>query len=508
MLAPVTSRGALLLVAAVAAGCRPAAPPAAPETLEIAVQADVTGVYPAMREESFSFDVNSNIFEGLVRPRQDLTAEPALAERWENPDERTWLFRLRPGLRFSDGTPVTATDVAAALTFGQGPRAVARNILSPVESVEALAPDLVRVRTRYPFPVLLRHLTAGFVLPAAALRPPSVAPIGTGPYALESWLPGRELVLVENARYRGPRPAFRRVRLTVMADPAARSAALLAGRAHIADNVPLAQFARLSSSPAVRVVSRPGLRVLFLALRMNEPPFADARVREAFDLALDRDELIRRALDGHGQPAAQLVPAAVLGHNPDLRPTRPDRERARRLLAEAGYGSGLSVRLDGPNNRYVNDGAILLEVARQLALVGVRVEVAARPKEEFFALLDRKVPSFYLFGWSSSTGHAGDALEALMHTPTPNGVGFENVQFLSDPELDRLIDAAHASPRLDERSLLLAGALARVAQLRPVLPLVVQTETLALAREIDWEPPLDMALRLRDVRWSPATARD
>jgi peptide/nickel transport system substrate-binding protein len=164
------------------------------------------------------------------------------------------------------------------------------------------------------------------------------------------------------------------------------------------------------------------------------------------------------------------------------------------------------VRLDGPTHRYVGDVAILQEVARQLGEVGLRVQVEAQPKSEFFALLDRRATSFYRFGWSCSTGHAGDALEALMHTPSPDGVGFENVQNLSDSELDRLIEAAHGSPRLQERSSLLGRALARVAQLRPILPLVVQTESLALAREIDWEPPLDLALRLRDIGWSASPA--
>jgi peptide/nickel transport system substrate-binding protein len=487
------------VLSACGGGARTLAPDA---TLSVAIPADVTGIYPEMNDESLSYVVSSYVFEGLTRVGSDLRPQPAVADRWTSVDEHTWLFHLRQGLRFSDGSAVRVADVVASLRYAIRPGAVTRDTLAALASVEAASDSEVRLKTRFPYPVLPSHLPDGFVLPETALAQTPVPPIGTGRYCVERRVRGKEIDLAENRLHWGGRPGFAKLRLRVIPDGAERARALRSGEVQVADSVPANEIEELTGRADLSVVRRPGLRVLFLAMRMSEPPFSDARVREALDLALDRPELIRRALDGHGTQATQLVPPAVLGFDPDIRPLEHDRARARRLLEAAGYRDGFSVRLDGPNNRYFKDREILAEVARQLGEVGVRVEVNARPKEEFFALL-AGTPSFYLLGWACDTLHAGDALDALVHTPGPGGLGFNNAQALSDPQLDRMIDAADATPTLRERSQLLSEALARVAQLRPILPLVIQTETLAWSRKVAWEPPIDMSLRLWDAQPAP-----
>lgn len=181
--------------------------------------------------------------------------------------------------------------------------------------------------------------------------------------------------------------------------------------------------------------------------------------------------------------------------------TRPDRARARALLAQAGHPRGLVVRLDGPNNRYTNDQEILAEIARQLALVGVRVEVAAQDKLRFFARRNAGELGFYLVGWACQSGEAGEALDSLFHSRAA-GLGNENFLGLADPELDRLIDAANASDTLAERLNHVRAAMARLAALRPILPLVVQPEAVAMSRRVSWAPPMNYAFRLESL--SPA----
>ena len=496
-----------LLGAALAAGCGRSPRSSKDETLTLAVRSDVTGIFPnaPIINESFTLDVNANVFEGLVRLDRNLNAEPAIAERWENPDERTFVFSLKKGLRFSDGSPVTSKDVVASLNAALERPFVTRDTLQAIESVEAMGPDRVRIRTRSAYPVLLAHLPRGFVLPAAALAQKPVPPIGTGPYRIESHTPGRELVLARSPTFRGPAPAFARVRFLVRPGDKERVDALLSGEAQLADSVPLDAIDRLTKTPGVRVLSRPGLRVLFLAFWMPNGPFADARVREAVDLALDREELIRRVFGGRSVPASQLVPPAVAGFDPAIPLTRPDRAKARRLLAEAGFAKGLAVRLDGPNNRYVNDAEILKEVARQLADVGISVTPNAMPKADYFALLAAHRSRFYLLGWACETGEAGDALDALVHSPSHGLLGSQNYQGLADPELDRLIDESNRSALPSGRVALLAQALQRVAALRPVVPIEIQTESIALSSGLRWDAPLSLALRVYDM--SPAPTR-
>src|SRR5262249_30022915 len=264
---------------------------------------------------SFTLDVNSNVFEGLVRLDKNLNAEPAVAERWENPDERTFIFSLKKGLLFSDGSPVEAQDVVASLKAALERPFVTRDTLQAIELGEVAGPARVLIPTRFPYPVLLAHPPRGFILPAAALARTPVPPIGTGPYRIARHLPGRELLLARNGRYRGPAPAYERVRFLVKSGAKERVEALVTGDAQIAEAVPSDALERLAKTPGLAVVSRPGLRVLFLAFWLPDGLFADARVREAVDLALDRDELIRRVFGGRTVAASQLVPPAVAGYD-------------------------------------------------------------------------------------------------------------------------------------------------------------------------------------------------
>ncbi len=480
--------------------CRPTAP-AAEHWLTLAVRADITGLYPNAPtvNEAYTLHTNANVLEGLVRFDSQLRLTPALAERWENPDERTYIFHLRQGLRFSDGRPLTARDVVASLNAAKERRWAVRDYLHAVDSVRALDELRVAVRTRFPYQILLTKLQWAFVLPADAVSQPSVPVIGSGPYRVESWTPGKELRLIRNPYHRGPAAAFPRARLVVIPDEAERLAALLRGEADIATDVPLDAVEALRQRSDLRVLRRGSLRVLFLNLRPDRPPLRDARVREAIDLAIDRPELIRRALSGFTEPATQIVHPSVVGYNPALPAPRLDRVRARALLAEAGVKPGISLRLDGPNNRYVNDERILAEVARQLGEIGIRVEVNALDKTKFFKLIGSGASAFHLLGWSCESGEAGDVLDAAFRSPSAGFVDSDNSLGLADPDLDRLIDASNASVAVAERSELLQAAVARIAALRVALPLVVQAEAVAMTRKIRWDPPRNSALLLSEV---------
>jgi peptide/nickel transport system substrate-binding protein len=382
-------------------------------------------------------------------------------------------------------------------------RWVTRDYLQAIESVRAVGEDRVEVRTQFSYPMLLSKLFWGFVLPARALAASPVPALGTGPYRLAAWAPGRELVLERNPEYRGPAPEFARARFSVVPDAEARVRRLVTGEADLADQIPPEQLAGLEARRDVRVVVRPGLSVLFLVMRVDEWPFGDRRVREAIDVALDREELIRRALSGHGEPASQLVPRAVVGFNPRLAPTRHDPARARALLAAAGHARGLSLRLDGTDNRYVNDGAILAEVARQLGEVGIRVEVRAQDKAAVLPALLAGRSSFHMMGWACESGEAGDALDALLHSPDAGQLGSLNTSGLADPGLDRLIDESHRSRSRAVRTARLQEALAWVARQRPVVPLVVPTEAVAFSPRLRWDPPVNLALRVAEMGVQP-----
>lgn len=491
-------RGVVLLLALWSLSCRPAP---RESSLTIAVRADVTGVFPnpPTKDESFTNRISAEVFEGLVRFDRDGRLAPGLASSWRTPDERTYVFELRPGLRFSDGSPLGAADVVASLRANVEKGWPTAAYLRSLDSVEAEGPFRVVLRTRDPYALLLHKLPWGWVVPAGAVNAEPVPAIGSGPYRLLSREAGSTFTLERNRWFRGPAPAIDRVRFDVVPEPVERIARVLSGRADIADDVPLDRLDALRNEPVARVFEAPTPRVLFLTLRVTEPPFSDPRLREAVDLALDRGELVRRAYDGRTVTAHQLVPATVVGFDPSLVPPRPDRVRAKALLAEAGFGDGLDVVLDGTHDRYVNDERILHEVSRQLSLVGIRAVVKTWAKNEFFERIDGGRSAFHLVGWACGSGEAGEALEALVATRRES-FGLANSSGFSDPELDALISEADRAVEPEVRMTRLQRAIARVAEARPVLPLLLQTEAILVSRRVDWQPGLDFRLRVEDMR--------
>lgn len=492
------------MAAAAVVGCHlacRAAPRPPGGTVVLAVRADVTGFFPnpPLANEAYTWLVNGSIFEGLTRYDPDHRIEPALAARWENPDERTYIFEIKDGLRFSDGRSVRARDVAASLLAPARHGWPTRDYLQSIESVEAQGERLLKVRTRAPDLVLLTKLPWGFVIPADAADAKPVPAVGTGPYRLSSWTPGREIVLARNAHYRGPAPAFAEVRFVMEPEGRARVARVLDGHADVADHVPFERLDELRTRTDVRAVERPGLTVMLLAMRVDRPPFDDPRVREALDLALDREALVASALGGHGQAATQLVPAAVAGYDREVGPTPRDLARAHALLAQAGHPDGLDLVLDGTHNRYPRDRELLAAVGAQLAQAGIRVRANPLDKHEFFARVDAGGSSFHLLGFAAEAGDAGDALDQLAYSPGGR-LGAINSAGLRDMELDRLIDAANNSTSPGARRSGLKRALGRLAALRAYLPLVVPNDAVLVSRRVAWDPPLDFRLRPADMR--------
>jgi peptide/nickel transport system substrate-binding protein len=477
------------------------APVASDRAVTLAVRADVTGFFPnpPYTNEAYSNLVNSNIFEGPVAYDGAFVLKPALCDRWENPDDHTYRLRLREGARFSDGRPVTSADVAASLLAPGRRRWATRVYLQAIESARALDDRWVEIRTRKPDLVLLTRLPWGFVVPAEAASG-NVKAVGTGPYALASWTPGQEFVLEANPHFRGPRPAFSRVRFMVVPAEAERVQAVLRGGADLADQVTGGNAEMLRGRRDVRVVVRQGTRVMFLVLRADVPPFDDSRVRKAVSLALDRRGLVGKALEGYGQPASQLVPPLVSGFNPRIAVPGPNLPEARRLLAESGHARGLELRLDGTNNRYPRDVEILDEVARQLAAVGIRVRKNALDKREFFPLIDAGGSPFHLLGYACEAGDAGDALDQLAHSRSGEVLGSYNSGGLRDARLDQLIDAGNGTASSQDRTRSLQDALQRLSELDVYVPLAIPDEIMLVSRRIAWEPPLNFALRPADMR--------
>ena len=484
----------LALCALALAGCdTPAPPPARP--LRIALHSDPLGLDPHLHNEILTFSVLFNVYDGLTAFDPGLRVQPALAESWENPDELTWIFHLRRGVRFHDGRTCTSRDVVASLDrVRTNPQSQLASYFVEIAAARAIGPWTVELKTKKPLPVLLNKIASLAIVPADA--PAAITqPIGTGAYRFADYQRGRRIALEAWPEHWGGAPAEAHVELLPVPDGEARVRQLLAGELDIAQDVPIGQLARVESAAGCRLLWRLGLGTEFLGLQPNRPPFADPRVREAIDVALDRHQLLAAAMAGHGQTLAQLVNENVHGYDPSIRVPERDLPRARRLLAEAGYAQGLDLTLELRQGR---DGTAIRD---QLAEVGVRVELVVRPWSEMYARLRASEVPFYFGGVVAPTADASDVLDSFAHTRQPErGYGLNNALGYSNPALDAAIEGSSATLDQRQRRLLLQRAIHLLADDRVYLALYAYSQFYGVRDGVDWEPRLNGFILARDVR--------
>ena len=485
---------AAALAALAACRERPPAPPEQP--LRVGLYVAPASLDPHERNEFVTFAVLSNLYEGLTALSPSLRVEPALAERWYNIDERTWRFRLRRGVVFHDGRPLTAADVAFSL---QRARRLAssefKSYLAAVESVREVAANEVEIVTQRPNAVLLARLAFVLIVPKDSPSPIR-SPVGTGPYRAAEPVGNDPLRLTAFDRHWNGPPKQREVEMTVVGD-GDRTRALLEGRVDLLLEVAPEQVESIRGA-GLRVVSSPGPSVDVLQMRVDQPPFRDPRVRRAVSLALDRKALVDRELLGHGAPAGQLVSRNVFGFAPSLEAPEPDVVAARRLLTEAGYRAGLDVDLEFQRSLAVEG------VVQQLSEAGFRVQ----PKpQRWHVLIDRLAKGQVRFAYLavvSDSGESGDLFDSTIHTvDAGRGYGDSNETGYSNPALDALIEASGRTARLDERRRILQSCMRLVMQDLPLVPVFERNLIWGVRPEVTFEPRADGRVLLRDLRREP-----
>lgn len=321
----------------------------------------------------------ANLFEALTRIDADGKVVPGLAERWTvSGDGLTYRFTLREGARFHDGTAADSADVKFSLDRARAADSVnaQKAYFAAIESVEAPDPRTVVVKLSRPDGLFLFHMGTG---DAAIVAPETAAankqtPVGTGPFRFEGWTAGDRVVLVRNPDYDGPKPALERVTFRFIADPAAQVASLQAGDV---DTFP--QFDTYEALPQFKDDPRFTVTVgtsegeTILATNNGRKPFDDVRVRRALAHAIDPKMLIDGVLFGNGVAIGSHFPPHRDGYL-DLTERYPyDVEKAKTLLAEAGYPDGFETVLKLPPPVYARRSGEL--IAAMLAEVGVRASI-------------------------------------------------------------------------------------------------------------------------------------
>ena len=312
--------------------------------------------------------------------------------------------------------------------------------------------------------------------------------VGTGPFIFESYTPGDRVTMRRNPTYWRPALPWDRVDYRYIANPATRTAALLAGDVDVIDKVAIADVARLRSNPGTAVFAYPGLRVLLLqpsfvpgpnryitaadGKPLSQNPLLDVRVRQALNLALNRTALVDRLMQGAAAAAGQWMPAGSFGYKPEVKLPPFDPDAARRLLAEAGFDKGFNLTMHVPTDRYTAGVEVAQAVAQMWTRIGVRTTVETMTGNIYGSRVTKGEFALTMIGWGDGTGEASYGLVNVLGSVDPaQGRGANNWGRYSSPAVERAIDEATSAFDDAKREAILRTAVQVVADDVAVLPL-------------------------------------
>jgi peptide/nickel transport system substrate-binding protein len=538
-----TLRRLLVAAATAAALALPAAFGAAPalaqgKSFKWANDGDVSSMDPYARNETFLLTFLSNIYEPLIRRDKSLQLEPSLATKWGQVSPTRWFFDIRQGVKFHDGSALTADDVVFSLNRANGKGSNMLAYFASVKEIVKVNDFRVEIETKYPDPLLAQKWAQIMIMSKAWAEKNNAVfaadmtkneenfatrnAMGTGPFVLKSREPDVRTVLVKNPNWWDKAEHnLDEVVFTRIPNAATRVAALISGEIHMMYTVPPPDTDRLKADANVAVIEGPETRVVFLGFdqERNEllesnvkgkNPFKDKRVREAIHRSIDVEAIKRSVMRGQSFPTNLMVAPGINGYMKDLdkRPALLKPEEAKKMLADAGYPNGFEVGMDCPNDRYVNDEKICQAVVGMLARIGVTVNLKAQTRNLYFAKILRKgdfspgQTSFYMLGWSpAATYDVHNVFEALIQTPNAaSKKGQFNAGGYSNKALDALADKIEQETDVGKRMAMIAEATKLYVDDFAYIPLHQQAVVWAARKNVDLVQLADNTFPLRFVK--------
>ena len=446
-----------------------------------------------------------HIFGSLTMHDNEGRAVPSLAKSYASIDDTTWEFRLRPGVRFKDGSELTADDVVFSLkrvTSIPGNPSSYSPRLESIVSVEAVDPLTVRIRTSVHNPYVPDNMVDVAIVSRKAVEGMTTGDFTSlkavdeyGPYVVSSFTLGDKLVLERNDNYWGDKPYWKRVTFRFMANDASRVAALLSGGVDFIDFVPPTDVPKLRADPKFAVQDGPSSRMLFLLVNFRkgaiggatgldgkplpENPLLDLRVRQALSKGIDREALVARVMDGEAIPASQIAIAGMEGYDSALTVEKYDPQGAKALLAEAGFPNGFGLTVSCSNNRYTNDDRVCQALGQMFARIGIKPVVEAVPMSVLMPKLRGTTPQGSDMGLGmlglGVQGSRPSSLALILHSANPQiGRGQYNFGLYGNAEMDHVIDDALTSSDAAQRDHLLRVAVDRARAEVGIIPLYWQ----------------------------------
>ena len=498
-------------LAAPAAALAIAAPVIADEVV-IAVATEPTSLDPLYQALGSNHELAKHAFNSIVEPGPKYELEPGLAESWGPTDDPlVWEFKLRKGVTFHNGEPFTAHDAAftyeRTLDVPNAPSTYKRRTAKVAESV-VIDDHTLHVRTKTPYPLLPNSLASVPIVSRAIGMDAEPTEFndgsklyGTGPYKFVEFVAGDHVTYVANEDYWGGDPKWDKVTIRWIKSGPARVAALLSGDVDAIASVPTTDVDKLDADPDISVFCDQSTRVIYWSLDVSREqaqhitagdgspipnPLADRRVRQAFNIALDRNVIVDDVMGGLAVPANQIAGEGFGGHNPEIPMPDHDLDQARALLAEADYPDGFKLTIHSTNDRYVNDAKLAQAVAQLLSRIGVDVTVETMPVAVYYGKARKHEFTMAQIGWSSATGESSAILTPALSKGVRNNYGrWENEKF------NELMQGALSTVDLAEYESKLKAATAVAMHELPIIPTHFQVACWATRKGLAYVPRAD-----------------
>lgn len=405
---------------------------------KVALTADAGSMDPYKDNSVVGVQMQGHLYDPLVDYRgPDFKETPLVAERWENPDPTTWRFFLRKGIKFHDGKELTGEDVKFSIELAQAsPTAKAK--VANITDVKVVDRHTVELKTSGPAASLLANLGFIYILPKADYQAKGAdgfgqKGVGSGPYRLERWDKGQRIVLVAFDGYWGGKKSPARIVVRPISESSTRLAEFLTGGVDIIQDLPVENVQQVRGNKELTVVQSKGIRQIFFPFNSKaDTPLKDKRVRQAINLAIDRETIVRDVLQGFGEARTGPFGVKQMGYNPEaakILAYNPDKAKA--LLKEAGHPNGIDIVWTFCRGCWLKDSEILETVANQLKAVGIRVKLNLIEVNQLFTNQNAGNFQIGMIRWSrqydSDTIIAG--ISALSTTQ----------KWYGSPEVDRLI---------------------------------------------------------------------
>ena len=479
------------------------------KTIKWSMQGDSLTLDPHAQNEGPTTQVSRQVYEALVTRGLDMSIEPQLATDWKTTDPNTWVFNLRKGVKFSDGTDMTAKDVVFSILRAKQPTSDFKEYISTISDVKEIDNYTVQVTTSKPNPILLNQLSNIFIMSkkwsidfGATVSQnwdggeetfSATNAMGTGPFKITLREPNTKTVFERNSNWWGSMKdnSVSEIHLLPIKNSATRVAALLSGEVDLVTDAPVQDLARIGNSADHEVVSTAQMRTIFLGMdqaadklrsgNTGDNPFKKKEVRQALYQAIDIEAIKKKVMRGLSEPAGIITFPGVNGYTKDLDKRLPyDVDAAKKLLADAGYPKGFDVELRCPNDRYVNDEAICTAVVGMLGKIGVNVNLFAQTKSKHFKELKEDKGDFYMLGWGVPTLDS----HYVFHYLYESGASWNKVNF-SNSEVDAAIRVMEGEVDLDKRNAAIANAWKIVKDDISYLPLHHQVISWATKNNVD-----------------------